>query len=113
QMQALPYATQLLSRFGATIVKVEPPGRGESGRQALPKMDDPDGRPVGATFLRNNFNKRSMCIDLKHPEGRDLVLRLAPAFDVVAQNFKAGTVERPGMPYAAVRGALPASTYGS
>jgi formyl-CoA transferase len=99
QMQALPYATQLLSRFGATIVKVEPPGRGESGRQALPKMDDPYGRPVGATFLRNNFNKRSICIDLKHPEGRDLVLRLAPAFDVVAQNFKAGTVERLGIAY--------------
>jgi formyl-CoA transferase len=99
QMQALPYATQLLSRFGATVLKVEPPGRGESGRQALPAMKDPEGRLVGATFLRNNFNKRSVCVDLKHPEGRELILRLAPRFDVVAQNFKAGGIEKLGLGY--------------
>lgn len=99
QMQALPYATQLLSRFGADVVKIEPPGRGESGRQALPAMKDPEGRLVGATFLRNNFNKRSICVDLKHPAGRDLVLRMAPQFDVVCQNFKAGTIDRLGLGY--------------
>jgi formyl-CoA transferase len=111
QMQALPYATQLLARFGATVLKVEPPGRGESGRQALPKMDDPEGRPIGATFLRNNFNKRSVCIDLKHPEGRDLILELAPRFDVVAQNFKAGTVERLGIAYDDVAKVHPSVVY--
>jgi formyl-CoA transferase len=99
QMQALPYATQLLSRFGATVLKVEPPGRGESGRQALPAMKDPEGRLVGATFLRNNFNKRSICVDLKNAAGRDLILRLAPRFDVVAQNFKAGGIEKLGLGY--------------
>ena len=53
-------------------------------------MTDPEGRRVGATFLRNNLDKRSVGVDLKHPEGRELFLDLAPQFDVVAENFKAG-----------------------
>jgi formyl-CoA transferase len=55
QMQALPWATQLLSRLGADVVKVEAPGNGDLGRTAMPAMRDPQGRPVGATFLRNNL----------------------------------------------------------
>src|SRR4051794_13714925 len=86
QMQALPFATQLLARLGADVVKVEPPGRGDSARASTPAVADPAGRPVGATFWRNNLGKRSICVDLKHPRGRDLVLRLAPRFDVVAEN---------------------------
>src|SRR5882724_695895 len=88
QMQALPFATQLLARLGAEVVKVEHPEHGESGRASSPAMLDPDGRKVGATYLRNNFNKRSVGIDLKAPEGRDLFLALVPKFDVVAENFK-------------------------
>src|ERR1700754_4904768 len=72
QMQALPYATQLLSRLGADVVKIESPHGGDLGRGSLPAMTDPEGRRIGATFLRNNFNKRSMCIDLRQAEGRQL-----------------------------------------
>ncbi|HEY6473898.1 MAG TPA: CoA transferase, partial [Acidimicrobiales bacterium] len=88
QMQALPYATQLLGRLGADVVKVEAPGTGDLGRGAVPSMVDPEGRATGATFMRNNLSKRSVVIDLKQPEGRELVLRLAPRFDVVAENFR-------------------------
>ena len=98
QMQALPYATQLLARLGADVVKVEPPA-GESGRGSQPSMLDPSGRIVGATFLRNNLNKRSVAIDLKSDAGRNLFLDLVPRFDVVAENFKAGTMERLGLGY--------------
>ncbi len=45
-------------------------------------MLDPEGRAVGATYLRNNLDKRSVGIDLKSPEGRDLFLALVPHFDV-------------------------------
>src|ERR1700704_4424185 len=93
QMQALPFATQLLGRLGADVVKVEPPG-GDSARGSLPAMTDPEGRPVGATYLRNNLGKRSLCLDLKDPRGRELVLRLAPRFDVIAENSKAGSIAR-------------------
>ena len=57
-------------------------------------MPDPEGRAIGATFLRNNLGKRSICIDLKRPEGRQLVLDMAPRFDVVAENFRAGAMDR-------------------
>jgi crotonobetainyl-CoA:carnitine CoA-transferase CaiB-like acyl-CoA transferase len=111
QMQALPFATQLLGRLGAEVVKVEHPGGGESGRGSYPAMLDPEGRKVGATFLRNNLSKRSVAIDLKHPEGRELLLRLAPKFDVVCENFKAGTMDRLGLGYDVVAERHPTVVY--
>jgi crotonobetainyl-CoA:carnitine CoA-transferase CaiB-like acyl-CoA transferase len=112
QMQALPYATQLLARLGADVVKIESL-TGELGRASLPAMSDPDGRSVGATFLRNNLNKRSMCVDLKSPEGRQLVLDLAPRFDVFAENFKAGAMDRMGLGYGDVVAVHPRCVYAS
>jgi crotonobetainyl-CoA:carnitine CoA-transferase CaiB-like acyl-CoA transferase len=109
QMQSLPYATQLLARLGADVVKVEHPGRGESGRGAYPSMPDPEGRPVGATFLRNNLGKRSVALDLKSAQGRELFLALAGRFDVVCDNFKAGTMDRLGLGYADIAARHPAA----
>lgn len=111
QMQSLPYATQLLGRLGAEVVKVEHPVHGDQGRSSEPAMTDPEGRAVGATFLRNNLSKRSIGIDLKTPGGRDLVLRLAPRFDVVAENAKAGSMARLGLAYDDVAAAHPAVIY--
>ena len=111
QMQSLPYATQLLARLGAEVVKVEHPKGGDSGRASLPAMTDPEGRRVGATFLRNNLDKRSICVDLKHPEGRQVILDLAPRFDVVAENFKAGTLDRMGLGWADISAVAPRAVY--
>jgi len=113
QMQALPYATQLLGRLGADVVKVEAPGTGDSGRGSRPAMNDPDGRSVGATFLRNNFSKRSICVDLRSPEGRQLVLDLAPRFDVVAENSKAGSMAKLGLAYDDLAAVHPTVIYAS
>src|SRR5437016_390713 len=111
QMQALPYATQLLARLGAEVVKVEHPVHGESGRASTPVMIDPEGRSVGATYLRNNFNKRSVGIDLKQQEGRDLFLALVPNFDIVAENFKPGTMDRMGLGYEVIAQTAPRAIY--
>jgi crotonobetainyl-CoA:carnitine CoA-transferase CaiB-like acyl-CoA transferase len=111
QMQALPFATQLLARLGAEVVKVEHPVHGDLGRGSLPAVTDPDGRRVGATFLRNNLGKRSVTIDLKSPDGRDLVLRLAPRFDVVCENFKGGALARMGLGYDDVAAVHPGVVY--
>lgn len=111
QMQALPYATQMLARLGAEVVKVEHPTHGESGRGSTPAMIDPSGRKVGATYLRNNLNKRSVGIDLKAPEGRDLFLALVPRFDVIAENFKPGTMQRMGLGYEDVSEINPRAIY--
>jgi formyl-CoA transferase len=113
QMQALPFATRLLAHLGADVVKVEPPGRGESGRGGRPSLVDEDGRTVGATFLRNNLDKRDIAIDLKQAEGRDLFLRLVPHFDVIAENFTPGTMERLGLGWDAIQAASPRAIYAS
>jgi formyl-CoA transferase len=97
QMQALPYATQLMAHLGAEVVKVEPPGSGDSGRVSQPSLLDEDGRRVGATYLRNNLSKQSLAIDLKHPEGRALFERLVPRFDVVAENLRPGAMRALGL----------------
>lgn len=111
QMAALPYATQLLARLGAEVVKVEHPTMGDSGRGSVPYIEDPQGRRVGATFLRNNFSKRSVAIDLKAPEGVELFLDMAPRFDIVCENFKAGTADRLGIGYDAVAARHPEVVY--
>lgn len=102
QMQALPYATQLLAHLGADVVKVEHPEHGESGRGAQPALTDDDGRQVGATYLRNNLSKQSIGIDLKTESGAALFRQLAPHFDVIAENFTPGTMDRLGLGYDAI-----------
>jgi crotonobetainyl-CoA:carnitine CoA-transferase CaiB-like acyl-CoA transferase len=111
QMQALPFATQLFARLGADVVKVEHPVDGESGRGAMPAMTDKTGKRAGATFVRNNLDKRSVGIDLKQPAGRELVLRLAPHFDVFAENFKAGALRKMGLGYDDVAAVHPSVIY--
>jgi len=102
QMQALPFATQLLAHLGADVVKVEHPVTGDSARGAQPAVVDVDGLEVGATYLRNNLNKRSLALDLKQEEGKQLLRRLVPHFDVVAENFRPGTFTRLGFSYEAL-----------
>jgi formyl-CoA transferase len=110
QMQALPFATQLLARLGADVVKVEPPA-GDLGRTSQPAMTDPEGRAVGATFLRNNLGKRSLAVDLKRELGRQLVLELSSGFDVVADNFKHGAMDALELGYEDFAAVNPAVIY--
>ncbi len=111
QMQALPYATQMLARLGAEVIKVESPGLGDSGRASLPSMNDPEGRRVGVTFLRNNLGKRSITLDLKTPRGLEIVRRLAGRADIVCENFKPGVAARLGLGYDDIAALNPRAIY--
>ncbi|MDZ7674461.1 MAG: CaiB/BaiF CoA-transferase family protein [Acidimicrobiales bacterium] len=111
QMQALPYATQLLGRLGAEVVKVEHPTRGDLGRGSMPAATDETGAQVGATYLRNNLNKRSVGLDLGHSDARELFLELVPHFDVVAENFKPGGMAKFGLAYDDVAAVHPGVVY--
>ena len=111
QMQALPYATQLMAHLGAEVVKVEPPQRGDAGRASQPSLVDDDGRRVGATYLRNNLSKHSIAIDLKHADGRALFARLVPHFDVVAENMRPGAMHALGLGYDAIAKLSPRTIY--
>lgn len=113
QAHALPFATQLLARLGADVVRVENPRGGESSRATYPAMRDPEGRLAGSTFLRNNLNKRSISIDTKSPEGRQLIVDLVGRFDVFAENFRSGTLDRLGLGYADLARVHPGLVYAS
>lgn len=99
QMQALPFATQLLARLGADVIKVEPAGRGDAARASKPAMVRENGEAVGATFVRNNLNKRSVAVDYTTDPGRRLVVDLAAEVDVVCENLGPGRAEKFGLGY--------------
>ena len=105
QYEAGPSATQALAWFGADVVKVEPPGAGDPARGI-------DNVPRDY-FLYWNCNKRSVAIDLSTTDGRDLLLRLVPQFDVVVENYGPGVVEKLDIGYDVVRAANPEVIYAS
>ncbi|MFO1252477.1 MAG: CoA transferase, partial [Inhella sp.] len=95
-----PWATQMLADLGADVVKVERPGKGDDtrawGPPFLPEADDSDSAE-SAYYLCANRNKRSITIDLAHPEGAALVRELAAQADVLVENFKVGDLARYGL----------------
>ncbi len=109
-----PWASQLLADYGAEVVKVERPEAGDDTRQwGPPWLQDAAGRDTGesAYFLASNRNKRSMTIDLGHPDGAHLARQLAARCDVIMENFKVGTMDRFGLGYAALSARDPSLVY--
>ncbi|MGE0312856.1 MAG: CaiB/BaiF CoA transferase family protein [Lautropia sp.] len=108
-----PWASQMLADFGADVIKVERPGRGDDVRhQGLP-VRAADGRPVGesSSFIAMNRGKRSIAIDIARPEGQALVRDLARASDVLLENFKAGDLARYGLDAASMLALNPRLVY--
>ena len=95
QMLAGPLAGMRLGDLGADVVKIEPPGSGEFNRRYGFGDTRVDG--LMTTFLALNRNKRSVAVDLKHPEGRQVVHELVQRADVILHNFRVGTAERIGI----------------
>jgi crotonobetainyl-CoA:carnitine CoA-transferase CaiB-like acyl-CoA transferase len=93
-----PFATMMLGDQGAEVIKVEVPGRGDHVRAGAHRSGG-----LAANFLNNNRNKRSIALDLKSSEGREVLLRLAAGADVFVQNFRPGVVERLGVGEADIR----------
>ena len=93
-----PFCGQVLGDFGADVVKIEDPGKGDPMRQwgrSLPKGLSPWWPVIGR-------NKRSVALDLRQPEGRELALALIDQADVVIENFRPGAMEKWGMGYEAL-----------
>lgn len=96
QMLAGPVCTQVLADHGAQVLKVEPL-TGDGIRSSGPFPKDDQKRHFGGYFQSVNRNKSSIALDLKHPEGQAILLRLVDEADVLVENFRAGVMERLGL----------------
>lgn len=98
QYEAGTSCTQALAWLGADVVKVEQPGTGDPGRTINPGMFE-----ESEYFMNWNANKRSVAIDLRSPQGRQILLDLVPKFDVFIENFGPGVVEKLDIGYDVVK----------
>lgn len=101
-----PFATVMLGDLGAEVIKVEDPGAGDFGRRMWREPDAFSG-----FFEALDRSKKSVCIDLRTPEGREAALRLGATCDVVVENFRPGTLEGWGLGYEAFRARNPKIIY--
>ena len=101
-MLAGPWASQLLADYGADVIKIEEPAGGDDSRRwGPPWLHDASGAATGesAYYLSTNRGKRSVTLDLAHPEGARLARELALQSDVLLENFKVGGLARYGLGY--------------
>ncbi|KMS50539.1 L-carnitine dehydratase/bile acid-inducible protein F [Novosphingobium barchaimii LL02] len=101
-----PYATQIFADLGADVIKVESPS-GDTTRFIPPGPD----ASRGAMFLNVNRGKRSVVMDLKQPEARAALLRMAESADVFIHSMRSSAIGRLGLDYAALRNANPKIVY--
>src|SRR3990170_8492868 len=101
-----PFCTQLLCNLGADVIKVEDPQIGDYMRSVPPIVRD-----VSYPFLMVNRGKRSLAVDLKTPEGREILERLIPKADVLVEQFRPGVMKKFGADAATVMAKNPQLVY--
>ncbi len=97
QLIAGPFAAKTLADFGAQVIKIEPPGQGDPLRKWRMLHEG-----TSVWWEAQSRNKQSVCVDLRVPEGQDVVRRLAAEADVLIENFRPGTMEKWGLSYEAL-----------
>ena len=102
-----PYATLLMAQAGADVIKIEPP-QGEPLRRRAPP-----GKSTTFPIAMLNSNKRAITLNLKHPRGRELLIRMAKKADVLLENFAPGVMDRLGVGWAALHEINPRLVYAS
>ncbi|MCU0491792.1 MAG: CoA transferase [Chloroflexaceae bacterium] len=94
-----PFCGQLLADFGAEVIKVEPPGKGDPMREWGRHRHN--GRTLWWPILARN--KKSLTLDLRTPEGQEIIRQLVPQCDMLLENFRPGTLEEWGLSYESLR----------
>ncbi len=102
-----PYCTMILGDLGATVIKVEQPGKGDDTRQFGP----PYVAGESAYYLGLNRNKRSITLDFSNPDEKQRLLEMVRTAAVLVENFRPGTLERQGLGYEALRAINPGLIY--
>jgi len=93
-----PFATLHLALLGAEVIKIEPPDSGDLARKLgnVPALNE---ELMGTSFLAQNANKKSITLNLKHPEAQKVFRKLVETTDVVVENFRPGVMDRFGLSY--------------
>lgn len=107
QIMSGPTCGQLLADMGADVIKVEKMPGGDDARG----YRDPAVNGVSAPFMMMNRNKRGIAIDLKHEDGRAILLRMVRDSDVLVENFRGGTLDKLGLGYEVLKAANPGLIY--
>jgi crotonobetainyl-CoA:carnitine CoA-transferase CaiB-like acyl-CoA transferase len=107
QAMAAPFGTMNLADMGADVIKIEPPGTGEPTRE----LSSITQNGHSATFMTMNRDKRGLTVDLKQPDGVEIVKRLAAVSDVFVQNYRPGVADRLGLGYEALSAVNPRLIY--
>jgi crotonobetainyl-CoA:carnitine CoA-transferase CaiB-like acyl-CoA transferase len=110
QMLSGPYATMMLADLGADVVKVEPP-TGDMTRGLPPEAPGDELHAYGGYFASVNRNKRSIALDLKAPDGAEVLRALVRQADVLVENFRVGVMGRLGLGYESLRQENPRLVY--
>src|SRR5437870_5386117 len=97
-----PFASMILAELGATVIKIEEPGRGDETRTFEPFVKK-DGAAESAYYFAFNRGKQSVTVNLRAKEGQEIIRELARGADVLLENFPVGTLARYGLDYAAFR----------
>jgi alpha-methylacyl-CoA racemase len=105
------FCSLMLADFGAEVLKVEDTGMGDYVRWAPPYYEGVEGSAKGSLFLGLNRGKRSLRLDLKEEEGREVLLRLVSDYDVVLESFRPGVLDRLGVGYERLRQENPGLVY--
>ena len=108
QVLAGPVAVMQLALLGAEVIKIEQPDVGDQMRRLMNTGPDANMSP---SFLGMNVNKRSLTLNLREPASKDIINLLLTETDVLVENFKAGTMERLGLGYEAVKAIKPDIVY--
>jgi len=108
QIHGATFSTMLLADFGAEVVKVEKPGEGDKRRAFGPKVD---GYSTYHAYL--NRGKKSIVVDLKTEEGKNIIKELVKEFDVVVENFRYGKMDELGLGYDVLSSINPKLVYAS
>ncbi len=105
-----PFATLHLALLGAEVIKIERPGSGDLARK-LGTLTELNEQLMGTSFLAQNANKKSVTLNTKSPEGKEIFLKLVKDADVLVENFRPGVMDRLGLSYDILKEINPGLVY--
>ncbi|MCB2107262.1 MAG: CoA transferase [Rhodobacteraceae bacterium] len=105
-----PHLTLMMADHGAEVIRIEPPG-GEPSRNYGPFEPGPDGKPQSIWFRNLHRGKKAITLNLKHPDGKEILAKLAETADVLVEGFRPGVMDKLGLGYTDLKARNPRLIY--